>query len=758
MNINRKYIPFIFFALISTPLWTQERFDIGVKAGNEELSMPWTGGYNAPQFNNIDLNRDGVTDLISFDRQGDYLIPYIREPNSGRWVIDWSYVSSFPPLVDWVLVVDYNHDGVEDLFTSSSVTGIAGISVYKGSYENGHWSFTIQPDRGKLYMQIVIQSSLTNLYCSFDDIPAVTDIDGDGDIDILAYEPSGSYINYYKNQSVENGWGVDSLRFDLDDLCWGKILENQLSQSIYLSDDPDVCSTGHYNGEDPVVIRHSGSTILAMDVDADGDKDAWIGDISSSHIIFLLNGLNAQEAWITAQDSAYPSHDTVVNLPYFLGTYSVQLDDDPEPELMVAVNSRGLAEDRKSIWRYDDDPAAGPLNYKLTDKGAFQNQMIDAGSFTCPAIADINGDGLPDLLVGGFHYTDGCETRIPSLRYFQNIGTLQQPHFEKITEDYLNMSQYNTCNNPTFNYAPAFGDIDGNGSIDLVVGENNGKLFFYKNNATQGQPMNFGAPVFPYMNIAVGVSATPQITDINGDGLGDLIVGERTGNADHNGRCSNLNYFENLGSVGNAVFNPDINTPPNTGCFGRVLLNLQVGLPQYSTPYVFRTKDGLELMEGGDPGQLALYGNLEEGKTGSLTVIDSMYGKLDFGNRSAPALADLDGDGKFELIVGNERGGLELFHTDLLVGTTATKPIVALTDKPYQIMYSSTEDMIEIAWKTDAPGSIELFDAFGRSLFINAGQNNVIQQIHLESYPPGMYFLRLQVGQKLWIEKIVNSR
>jgi hypothetical protein len=56
----------------------------------------------------------------------------------------------------------------------------------------------------------------------------------------------------------------------------------------------------------------------------------------------------------------------------------------------------------------------------------------------------------------------------------------------------------------------------------------------------------------------------------------------RTGNSDVNGRCSNLNYFQNNGSLGNPLFNPDVNASPNTGCFGRVLFNLPVGLPQYS--------------------------------------------------------------------------------------------------------------------------------------------------------------------------------
>ena len=163
-------------------------------------------------------------------------------------------------------------------------------------------------------------------------------------------------------------------------------------------------------------------------------------------------------------------------------------------------------------------------------------------------------------------------------------------------------------------------------------------------------------------------------------------------------------------------------------------------------------------MAGGDPGQLALYGNLKAGMTGSLTVIDSAYGKLDLGNRSSPALADLDGDGKFELIVGSQRGGLELFHTNLQTGTTGTllPPIVA--EKPYQILYSSTEDLIEIAWKIDPPGNVELVNALGRVLNIEVDQNEIVQKINLASLPPAIYFLRLRIGQKIYVEKVVDRQ
>ncbi|MBK6784305.1 MAG: FG-GAP repeat protein [Saprospiraceae bacterium] len=54
----------------------------------------------------------------------------------------------------------------------------------------------------------------------------------------------------------------------------------------------------------------------------------------------------------------------------------------------------------------------------------------------------------------------------------------------------------------------------------------------------------------------MGNASKPTIGDVNGDGLGDLIIGETN---------NELNYFENVGSIGNA----DFNTSPTTTDFGK---------------------------------------------------------------------------------------------------------------------------------------------------------------------------------------------
>ncbi|HJW28145.1 MAG TPA: T9SS type A sorting domain-containing protein, partial [Saprospiraceae bacterium] len=233
------------------------------------------------------------------------------------------------------------------------------------------------------------------------------------------------------------------------------------------------------------------------------------------------------------------------------------------------------------------------------------------------------------------------------------------------------------------------------------------------------------------------------------------IVGERTGNADNNGRCSNLNYFENVGSVGNAVFGADPTIAPNTQCFGRVLFDIQIGLPQYSAPIVVPSGDHLILLTGSDPGRMELFTDLQNGKSGSITLLDDAYGNLDVGNRSAPALADLDHDGYYDMVIGNQRGGLELFHTDLQVGTTAVESPVATTGRPYSIFMLNPAGEYELTWKNGSAGDVEIYDLQGRLVFQSKTADSFLQ-IDLTGQAAGMYILQLRQGKYHWVEKLVR--
>lgn len=85
-----------------------------------------------------------------------------------------------------------------------------------------------------------------NLYVSSADIPAIVDVDNDGDIDILTYHISGEYLQYHKNLSKELYGHSDSLQFELRNECWGGFREDVNSNSVFLNDQTPPCQGGMF--------------------------------------------------------------------------------------------------------------------------------------------------------------------------------------------------------------------------------------------------------------------------------------------------------------------------------------------------------------------------------------------------------------------------------------------------------------------------------------------------------------------------------
>ncbi len=186
---------------------------------------------------------------------------------------------------------------------------------------------------------------------------------------------------------------------------------------------------------------------------------------------------------------------------------------------------------------------------------------------TKPCVTDFDGDGLLDLLIGSLHdykiahweqETSGSTTFIHRTSNFNNITLIESaPAITDIDGDNLldliigsqdgTLVHYeqSAANSTTFNHitdlfnsidvgtnsTPFFWDLDADDRLDLFIGEIWGALTHYE----QDSP---AAGTFTYVtstinNIDVGGCSAPFVNDYNNDNLMDMFVGESSGNINH---------------------------------------------------------------------------------------------------------------------------------------------------------------------------------------------------------------------------------
>ena len=86
-----------------------------------QLSYPLAGGLNLPELSEVDFNNDGMPDIYLFDKSGNRQL-FFERTNDGEGLdfrLKAGYEAYFPPLKEWVLLRDYNGDGVQDIFAFS---------------------------------------------------------------------------------------------------------------------------------------------------------------------------------------------------------------------------------------------------------------------------------------------------------------------------------------------------------------------------------------------------------------------------------------------------------------------------------------------------------------------------------------------------------------------------------------------------------------------------------------------------------------
>jgi hypothetical protein len=313
-------------------------------------------------------------------------------------------------------------------------------------------------------------------------------------------------------------------------------------------------------------------------------------------------------------------------------------DGDGDPDLLwgdyfekglLMLENRGGCE----ALNFSSDPQAFPPQDPMTSSG-----------YNAPAIGDLTGDGQPDMLVGviGGAYNPQRTTAANLYFYERREGAA----YEKRSERFLSMIDVGVES------APAFGDLDGDDDLDLLIGNKaaaktggGGQVLRYENTGTPGTPRLRLADTLA-LAPAGAYNRAPALADLDDDGDLDLVTGTwRKG----------LFWHENTGSATSAQFAEE----------GESLLAARKNISHAAPAFAdLDDDDDLDLVVGGSAGGLKVFRNEGSARQPQFAPVPDLLDGVTVDRRSVPALRDTDGDGAPDLLVGSETDGLTFFRNE----------------------------------------------------------------------------------------------
>jgi hypothetical protein len=544
--------------------------------------------------------------------------------------------------------------------------------------------------------------------------PQWYDVDGDGDLDLIVQTyadaltlwervgPLPGDLAWRGDRWHEVEVGQWARMADLDGDGDGDLLaEEPLSGIRYYAATPD----GFAPPVGPLVDVETGQPISAdrqnvpalADLTCDGVPDLLQAQVDGTLTVFEGLGPGAggvprfrllERAWpgvlVIGDQKAAPS-------PFGFDAYGPSPPADAEPmHGASALDAADVDGDgdvdliwgdffSPSLYLLENDGTCPAPNFSIATV-AFPSTALRTAGYNAPALADLDGNGTLDLtvgVVGGAFGTaplrnlhqlmqrpDGAFTRltdalVPGLdagtqsapawgdldgdgdldlivgtvdgtvEAWENVGTLSAPELRPVRVELAGLDG--------FSLAPTTGDLDGDGRTDLIVGTFSGDVFAYRQTgAFVFEPM----AAEPLTSLPRGNGAAPAAADVDGDGDLDLIVGESSGD---------LNLMRNDGSA------------QAPGPFVAQTEALVERDGSGARPALYVRPDGtLLLVVGTRGGDLHAFGQERPGSAAFERLDwpappDALVPDL------SPTLADLDGDGAADLTVGHEAGGLRLF-------------------------------------------------------------------------------------------------
>ena len=392
--------------------------------------------------------------------------------------------SSFAPVEKWwvkdvevqnapvvVQLSDDNGDGAIDsrdnpdvVFHGADAQGRAVIAV-SGLDGSRLWTFRSTANNP-------LQSEKANL--------SAADLDGDGVAEIVAVQTNNRLVALDRTGAVR--WVSDNIEGTGGDWRGGSAIGDLDGDGV-----PEIV-VGR------AVLSNTGKRIAIGTANA-ARNDNWYGPLGTGYLYDQQHAIIADvdldgRNEVVAGDTVYRLENGVLRVvwDYDQGDYLLldgfsavaNLDGDPQAEIVYV--SGGL------IMSFNHDGSVRvPYRYVVNPSYPYDNVTFWGGP---PTIADITGDGTPEILVAG-------DSELVAMN--ANLGTI----WRKSSFDYAAMTT-----------ATAF-DLDGDGKREVIYADENNLYVLNGSN---------GATLYQQKNNSLTGTELPVVADVDNDGQADIIL------------------------------------------------------------------------------------------------------------------------------------------------------------------------------------------------------------------------------------------
>ena len=519
--------------------------------------------------------------------------------------------------IGYVRLADMDNDGKLDVVTGNVSTGT--ITVFRNTATSG----SITTGSLATHLEFALSTSPNDL--------ALADFDGDGKIDV-ATSHSGTIVSILKNSGVPGTIAFAS---------------------------PITLTSGS-----------GGRGIYAGDLDGDSKPDIAVANNAGTTMSVFLNTTSAYT--ITSSSFATKVDFTTGTSPW--GINAADIDGDGKPELITT----NAGSNTLSIFR--NTATSGTIT-----SGSFAAK-VDFNTGSSPreaAVGDFNGDGKPDVAV--VNYTSGTFT---SFRNTATSGTIT-------TGSMAAFADVATNTNPI---AIAAGDLDGDGKAEILVGNYGGSsLSVYRNNQSLQPPL---VTAVSTTSAVPGSTITITGSNFNTTAANNIVYFGATMATVTSSSATTLAVTLPIGATASrlSVQNtstkltghqqyPFLPTFDNSGNQSFINFNAGVLITAGSGTYGVATGD----IDGDGKADMVVVNNtantmmLYRNVSSSGTITTGSFGTAasfaTAGGSNYVRLADMDGDGKMDVVVANNTANsISVFRNTATSGSLTTSSLAARVD------------------------------------------------------------------------------